>query len=103
MTGDQLALRAKQQIGYDVSYSGDALEIFAQIQYVGERPDTDFQTFTPTMLDSYTKANLSASYTFSDQWQIKFKIDDVFDESPTLVSGYRSGGREFYMTLVHQD
>ena len=104
-TNSQLPLRAKQQFGYELSYLYDAIDIFSQLQYVGERPDTDFQTYSATMLNSYAQVNLGASYTFGDkkQWQLKLKISDVFDESPTLVSGYNSAGRKFYLTLVNQN
>jgi len=102
-TGKQLQLRAKQHFGYEISYSADSFDIFTQFQHVGERPDTDFQTWMPIMLDSYTQINIGASYTFDNHWQLKFKITDVLDDTPTLVSGYNSGGREFYLTLVHQN
>ncbi len=99
----QLSLRAKNQFGYDLSYTGDSIDWFIQIKQVGEKPDTDFQTYMPIELDSYTQVNIGASYTFDNQWQLKLKISDAFDESPTLASGYNSGGREFYLTLVHQN
>ncbi|RLA05610.1 MAG: hypothetical protein DRQ47_00695 [Gammaproteobacteria bacterium] len=102
-TSEQLQLRAKEHFGYDLSYAADAFDIFAQFQYVGERPDVDFQTWMPVMLDSYTQVNIGASYRFSNSWLLKLKISDAFDESPTMVSGYNSGGRLFYLTLVHQN
>ncbi|MCP4411918.1 MAG: TonB-dependent receptor [Gammaproteobacteria bacterium] len=99
--GSQLQLRAKKHFGYELTYSASTFDLFTQVQYVGERPDVDFQTYMPTMHDSYTQVNLGTSYTFNNQWQVKLKISDAFDESPTVVSGYRSGGTEFYLTLVY--
>ena len=102
-TGKQLQLRAKTHFGYEISYASDSFDIFTQFQYVGERPDTDFQTWMPTMLGSYTQINVGASYSFDKQWQLKLKVSDALDENPTLVSGYNTPGRTFYLTLVHQD
>jgi len=103
LSGSQLMLRAKQKMGYEFSYDGDSYSLFTQIQYTGERPDTDYLTWMPTMLDSYTQVNFGASYSFSNQWQLNLKVSDVFDEAPTQVSGYNSDGREFYITLVHRN
>jgi len=102
-TGSQLMLRAKQHFGYEIAYSADHFDIFSQLQYVGERPDTDFQTFMPTMLDSFSQVNFGASYNFDNEWSLKLKVTDLFDQSATLVSGYNAGGREFYLILVHQN
>lgn len=102
-TGMQLQLRAKRHFGYELSYTGNQFDLFTQLQYVGERPDTDFQTWMPTMLNSYSQLNIGASYHFDKQWQLKFKITDAFDESATLVSGYNAAGRQFYLTLVYQN
>jgi len=90
-------------MGYEFSYSADAFSPFTQVQYVGERPDTDYLTWMPTMLSSYTQVNFGASYNVNGQWQVNLKVSDLFDESPTQVSGYNSGGREFYITLVHRN
>jgi len=102
-TGNQLALRAKNHFGYEISYQVKKFDFFAQAQQVGERPDTDFQTFTPTMLDSYVQLNVGVGYRFNDNVQLKFKISDALDEEPILASGYNSEGRSFYLTVVHQN
>ena len=70
---------------------------------MGERPDTDFQSFIPTMLDRYTQVNLGFSYRFSDNLQFKLKVSDALDKEPNLASGYNSAGREFFITFVHQN
>jgi len=102
-TGTQLIRRAKKHLGYDLSYIADTFDWFMQVQYVGERPDTGYQSFMPIMLDSYTQVNFAASYTFNNQWQLKLKITDAFDKAPTLVSGYNAAGRQYSLTLIHQN
>ncbi len=101
ITGAQLMQRAKKHFGYEISYNGDNYSVFGQIQYVGKRPDTDFQTFMPTMLDSFAQTNIGMNYSFNENWQLNLKINDAFDKAATLVSGYNAAGREFYLTLVH--
>jgi len=101
ISGDQLMLRAKKHFGYEITYSGDNFSVFGQIQYVGERPDTDFQTFMPTMLDDYVQTNIGMTYSYNDNWQLNLKINDALDEAATQVSGYNSAGREFYLGLVY--
>ncbi len=95
--------KAKKHFGYEITYNRNNFNIFAQFQYVGKRPDTDFQTWMPTLLDSYTQTNIGSRYSFNENWQLNLKINDAFDEAPTLVSGYNSGGRAFYLTLVHMN
>ncbi len=101
ITGDQLIQRAKKHFGYEISYNGDNFNVFGQIQYVGDRPDKDFQTDKPTMLDSYAQTNIGMNYSFNENWQLNLKINDAFNEAATLVSGYNAAGRSFYLTLVH--
>ncbi|PCJ47267.1 MAG: hypothetical protein COA74_12055 [Gammaproteobacteria bacterium] len=103
VTGNQLALRAKKHFGYEISYQAEVFDVFVQVQQVGERPDTDFQNFMPTLLDSYAQVNLGFSYQFSDNLQLSFKISDALDKAPTLVSGYNSAGREFFVNFVYQN
>jgi vitamin B12 transporter len=103
VTGNQLPLRAKNHFGYEVSYQGEAFNFFAQIQQVGERPDTDFQTFMPTMLDSYVQLNIGLGYRLNENLQLKFKVSDATEQEATSASGYNSEGRSYYLTLVHQN
>ncbi|MFT5451546.1 MAG: vitamin B12 transporter [Enterobacterales bacterium] len=103
ITGNQLPLRAKNHFGYEISYQGEAFDIFAQVQQVGERPDTDFETYMPTMLDAYIQLNVGLGYRFNENLQLKLKISDAMDQEPTPASGYNSEGRTYYLTLVHQN
>ncbi len=101
--GKQLLRRAKQHFSYEVSHVMESFDWFAQFQYVGKRADQDFQSFLPINLDSYTRINIGIGYSFNNQWQLKFKINDLFDEAPTSVSGYNPVEREIYLTISHQN
>ncbi|MET1256204.1 TonB-dependent receptor domain-containing protein [Aliikangiella maris] len=101
-TKQQLLRRAKEQAGYQLSYAEQQLDWFAQIQYVGERPDNDFQTYSPMMLDSYVRLNLGVAYELNTNWKFQLKVNDALDEAPTQVSGYYPVEREFYFTVSYQ-
>lgn len=103
VTGLQLLRRAKQHFGYEFSYSGEQLDWFAQLQRVGKRPDNDAQTFMRVNLESYTKVNLGLSYSLNQKWQFKLKVNDLFNDAPTLVSGYRPVEREFLLSISYQN
>ena len=103
ITGNQLALRAKNHFGYELSYQAESFDFFAQVQQVGKRPDTDFETFMPTKLDAYIQLNVGLGYRFNENLQLKLKISDAMDQEPTPASGYNSEGRAYYLTLVHQN
>jgi vitamin B12 transporter len=102
-TGEQLIRRAKLHLGYEVSKSLDSFDWFVQLQYVGKRPDNDYQTFMPVNLDSYVRANIGLGYNLNTSWKFNLRISDAFDEAPTLVSGYHPAGREFYLSISYQN
>jgi vitamin B12 transporter len=103
VSGQRLIRRAKNHLGYELGYSGDAFEWFMQLQWVGERPDLDYQTFAPINLDSYTRVNLGVAYLPNQKLKIQLKVNDAFDEAPTIVSGYFPVEREVYLTVSYQD
>lgn len=101
-TNTRLIRRAKNHFGYEITQSLENFDWFAQLQYVGKRPDTDFQTFLPIELDSYTRVNIGLGYYLNQDWKLQLKVNDAFDEAPTVVSGYYPVEREFYLTISYQ-
>ena len=101
-SGNALTRRAENHFGYELAVTGDSLDWFVQLQYVGERADTDFQTFLPISLDSYTRVNLGLGYAASEALKFQLKVNDAFDEAPTIVSGYYPVEREIYLTVSYQ-
>ncbi|TQV89624.1 TonB-dependent receptor domain-containing protein [Aliikangiella coralliicola] len=97
-SGDPLIRRAKNHFGYQISFASDKFDWFSQLEYVGKRPEVgDIE------LDSYTRVNVGVGYQFDNHWQLKFKVNDLFDEAPTTVAGYNPIEREFYLTVSHQN
>ena len=101
-TNARLIRRAKNHFGYELTHTLDNFDWFAQIQYVGKRPDTDFQTFLPIESDSFTSVNLGLGYYLTKDWKLQLKINDLFNEEPTIVSGYHPIEQEFYFTISYQ-
>ncbi len=102
-TNEQLIRRAKNRIGYQLIFTGEKLDWFTQLEYVGKRSDSDFQTYAPINLDSYVRVNMGVGYMVEDDWKIQLKINDAFDEAPTLVSGYYPIEREVYLTVSYHN
>ncbi|MDH5433958.1 MAG: TonB-dependent receptor [Gammaproteobacteria bacterium] len=102
-TGQQLLLRAKKHAGYELTTTYENINWFVQLQYVGSRSDYDYQTFQLIDLDDYTRVNLGLDYQLRGNWKLNFKVNDLFDEAPTVVSGYTPVEREYFITLTHQN
>ena len=102
-TNQPLQLRAKNQLGYQLSGTIDSgLDYQVSLQHIGERPDFDYQTFAPIELDAFTQVNLNLSYTINDNWLVRLAARDLFDEEGIYVSGYRAAGRTFRLSFTYQ-
>ncbi|PMM43789.1 TonB-dependent receptor domain-containing protein [Vibrio breoganii] len=107
-TGEQLLRRAKQNYKWIASYSGDSFNAAVSSIYTGERPD-----FSET-LDSYITVNLATTYYATDNLDINFKINNLFDEEYETAEGfsdqtsgnnkfnYIGPGREFYAGIDYR-
>ena len=93
----KLIRRVEDQASYQFGVDVNQYSLFAQLRYVGERPDSDFSTGSIIMLDSYNQLNLSAQYFLSDSFNISLKINDALDESPVDVLNYQTPGRQIFI------
>ena len=84
--------RANASLGYDFS-----AKLFASLeaQYVGEREDTDFATFTNVDLDAYTLLNLYVSHKLfkSNRLKLFASINNLLNEDYFEILGYTTLGR----------
>ncbi|PWK46359.1 TonB-dependent receptor domain-containing protein [Pleionea mediterranea] len=94
-TGDQLNRRAKRLAGYQVSADVDAFNLFAKLNYIGERHDNG------TPLDSYTKLDLGIGYLATKDLIIRLTINDVTDEEVITLNNYNPIGREAYLGFTY--
>ncbi|MCW8878169.1 MAG: TonB-dependent receptor, partial [Kangiellaceae bacterium] len=102
-TDEQLIRRAKKKMTYDLIASHGAFETFVQAQYVGDRPDSDYQTFEATQLDNYFQINVGVGYEFNSNWKVNLKVNDLTREEPVQVSGYRPLEEEVYLSVTYQN
>jgi len=54
--------------------------------------DTDFSTYAPVTLDSYTLVGLTASCRIKEKFDVFCRVDNLFDEDYTQAYGYGTPG-----------
>jgi vitamin B12 transporter len=83
--------RANANLGYDFSKRSYAS---INLQYVGERSDLDFETFSNTDLDSYSLINLYFSHKIlDDKLKLFVTLDNIFNQDYFEILGYTTRGR----------
>ena len=97
----QLIRRAKEHYGYELIADLGTFSFFAQLNYIGNRPDTDFNTFQPVTLSSYLNVNLGATYHYSDQLKFKFKISDYTNAQAPSIANYNAAGQQVFVSLQY--
>ncbi|WP_121574135.1 TonB-dependent vitamin B12 receptor BtuB [Brenneria alni] len=90
-----LARRAKQQAKYQLDWTLYDIDFDLSYQYVGKRFDNAQNT---RRLPSYSTADLSASYPITPQLTVHGRIANLFDKDYETAYGYRTAGREYYLT-----
>ena len=93
----QLIRRAKRKASWtgDIDIAG--VNIFGQLLYVGERNDTNFDTYQNVILPSYTIWNIGARYPLTDNLTLNGKINNLFDKDYQVVYDYDAPDMEFYV------
>ena len=84
--------RANASLGYDFSPRTFAS---LDVQYVGEREDTDFATFTNVGLEAYSLVNLYLSHKLLENNKLKVfaSVNNLFNEDYFEILGYTTLGR----------
>jgi len=95
---DQLLLRrAKKSASAGYAHKLGMLEVATNILYSGPRQDSQFPGFVT--LDSYVLANISARIAIGEQLSLIAQIDNVFNSSYEVASGYNTAGRGGSMAI----
>lgn len=89
-----LIRRPKHQFGFGITINSiENLFVTYSMDFVGERPDTDFSTENTTMLDSYTLANIHTEYRLLENNVSVFgSINNLFDTNYIETYGYSTLG-----------
>jgi vitamin B12 transporter len=97
----QLIRRAKEHYGYELIADLGTFSFFAQLNYIGNRPDTDFNTFQSVTLKSFINVNLGGTYHYSKQLKFKFKISDYTDAQAPSIANYNAPGQQVSITIQY--
>jgi vitamin B12 transporter len=104
ITGKDLQRRARTMASFGIAQTIGAWRVGGDVRYSGERPDiySDPNTFAsiPTQLSPYSVVDLTASYRWSPQIQLKARLDNVTDERYQTVYGYNQQPRSLYAGLT---
>ncbi|MDX7991940.1 TonB-dependent vitamin B12 receptor BtuB [Xenorhabdus littoralis] len=96
----QLTRRAKQQVKYQLDWEAFNVDWGVTYQYIGQRYDQDFSMSPPksVKLGGVSLWDISASYPITDHLIIRARIANLFDKNYETAYGYRTPGREYYLT-----
>ena len=96
--GDDLARRAKNQVGFGVDYYGiDRFQFNVNGQYIGDRFDRANKTGAET--GNYTVWNSVINYDISKTYKAYLKVDNLFDKYYQTIDGYATAERSAYLGL----
>ncbi|WP_339837766.1 TonB-dependent receptor [uncultured Maribacter sp.] len=90
-----LALRVpKNKVNVSLGYTlGVKTFIGLTYQYVSDRTDTDFATFSEVTLGSFSLANLQLKHDFSKRFGAFIGVDNILNEKYTELVDYTTKGR----------
>lgn len=95
---EDLARRAKRQLGFGVDYYGiDKLHLNLNGSYIGTRYDGANKTGAST--GNYTVWNTVANYDINKTFSTYLKVDNVFNKYYQTVDGYATAERSAYIGL----
>lgn len=98
-TDTDLLRRPKQKFSASLNYNfqkkGNVHLTFIRI---GEQDDMDFSTWPSTRLTlpGYSLLNAAVSFNFASNFQIFFRMDNIFNEEYEMVKGYGTPGFSVY-------
>jgi len=91
-------VKATAELGFAVN---EQLDLSAGLVYVGARNDLDAVDFvTRIKQPAYVTMDLSATYAFDEQTQMKLSVENLFDKKYSSVAGYRAPGRSIHFSLA---
>ncbi|KHS80717.1 TonB-dependent vitamin B12 receptor BtuB [Pectobacterium carotovorum] len=100
ITDEVLIRRAKQQVKYQLDWQLYDLDWSVTYHYLGQRYDKDFSTFPErsVKLGGVSLWDLAASYPITSHLTVRGRIANLFDKDYETAYGYRTAGREYYLT-----
>ncbi len=99
-TNKVLERRAKQQVKYQLDWNIAEVDMGLTYHYIGSRYDNDFSQSPSKRLKQggVSLWDLTAAYPITSQLTIRGKIANMFDKDYETAYGYRTAGREYFLT-----
>ncbi|WP_099073991.1 TonB-dependent vitamin B12 receptor BtuB [Proteus alimentorum] len=104
-THQRLDRRARQQVKYQLDWQVEKLDMGVTYQYIGQRTDKDYgkydlaiMDYKPVSLGGVSIWDLTASYPITSHLSIRGRIANLFDKDYETAYGYRTPGREYFLT-----
>ncbi|WP_368911333.1 TonB-dependent vitamin B12 receptor BtuB [Proteus vulgaris] len=97
-THQRLERRARQQLKYQLDWQVEKLDMGVTYQYIGQRTDKDYGTYETVSLGGVSIWDLTASYPITSHLSIRGRIANLFDKDYETAYGYRTPGREYFLT-----
>ena len=108
-TGQTLARRAQQFGSLMVNKSfgeNNKYDLGTKVIYSGARSDAYYDpnsyAMTSVNLGAYKIWGFHAGMKLNDEWTVRAKLDNAFNENYQLVYGYNTPGRTAWLTLIYQ-
>ncbi|MBG5921168.1 TonB-dependent vitamin B12 receptor BtuB [Providencia stuartii] len=99
-TNKVLERRAKQQVKYQLDWNIAEVDMGLTYHYIGSRYDNDFSQSPSKRLKQggVSLWDLTAAYPITSRLTIRGKIANMFDKDYETAYGYRTAGREYFLT-----
>ncbi len=95
--GSLLLRRARYSVDARFSYRWSRFRFGADLLHSGPRED-----FGGVELESYTLINLHAGYRLAEDWELHATLENAFDETYELASGFNTAGRTAYVGIRYR-
>jgi vitamin B12 transporter len=97
-TGRQLARRAANTLTLSPSYTSGDYGLGGDVLATSSRWDSDYAT---TRMPGYAIVSIFAQYRLAPDWQLRARIENLFDQPYTLAEGYQTMGRAMFVRLEY--
>lgn len=104
-THERLERRARQQLKYQLDWNIEEWDLGLTYNYIGQRTDKDYGAFDPAIngykpvsMGGVSLFDVTAAYPITDHLTIRGKVANLFDKDYETAYGYRTAGREYFLT-----
>lgn len=100
LNNEVLARRSKQQAKYQLDWTMFNVDMDVSYQYYSKRYDNSTSMYNSTQreLSSYSTVDVSAAYPVTSHLTVRGRIANLFDKEYETAYGYKTAGREYYLT-----